>query len=133
MSLNRQQVFDNALNQIRAQNYARSFDADRGCCMYRGPNGVKCAIGVSIPDEDYARVKDDIEEQKAEVVIRLLPELFDGSVDEDFVNELQIIHDEGPGEANKNYAHGPLNPKTFESQMRAFAKEYNLTYTPPQE
>ncbi len=31
----------------------RSVDKTNSYCMYRGPNGLKCAVGYWIPDEDY--------------------------------------------------------------------------------
>ncbi len=44
-----------------------SVDAE-GTCLYRGPNGKKCAIGVLIPDEKYTP---HLEGQRAVEVLHL--------------------------------------------------------------
>ena len=52
MSMTNQQVFDTCLTHLRAQG-RRSTDPISGFCMYRGPDGLKCAIGALIPDTAY--------------------------------------------------------------------------------
>ncbi len=32
----------------------QSYNAQRAKCLYRGPSGLKCAVGYWIPDEDYS-------------------------------------------------------------------------------
>jgi hypothetical protein len=55
-----QEVFDRALSGIRTQGYKPSYgtlpDASpgaMGACLYRGPEGAKCAFGHILPDEVY--------------------------------------------------------------------------------
>lgn len=46
-----QQVFDKAYLGLKAQGFERSHE--NATCLYRGPDGKKCAIGHVIPDEHY--------------------------------------------------------------------------------
>lgn len=50
-----QEIFNVAVEHFRRQGQ-RSVEylgAPGTYCMYRGPNGLKCAIGVFIPDDEY--------------------------------------------------------------------------------
>ena len=49
--MNRQKVFDTVLTHLRTQN-RRAVNGSGGC-VYRSPEGLKCAIGCLIPDELY--------------------------------------------------------------------------------
>lgn len=46
-------VFTKIVNHLRKQNTKSS--NKRGDCLYRGPNGLKCAAGCLIPDELYTK------------------------------------------------------------------------------
>ncbi len=46
-----QEVFDYVVNALRKQGKKSAIYQDQ--CLYRGPNGTKCAAGHLIPDEDY--------------------------------------------------------------------------------
>ena len=46
-----QEVFDKVVNHLRTQG-KRAIDAE-GYCVYRAPDGCKCAAGCLIPDADY--------------------------------------------------------------------------------
>ena len=55
LGLSRQEMFDKVCQHLRTQK-KRSFKSDfnessQGTCVYRGPNGTKCAVGALIPDE----------------------------------------------------------------------------------
>jgi hypothetical protein len=49
-----QQVFDQIATHLLTQNY-RCVDPSRSSlkCLYRGPNGLKCAAGAVIGDDEY--------------------------------------------------------------------------------
>lgn len=48
-----QKIFDTVATHLFTQG-ERSYDrSDPEVCLYRGPNGLKCAVGVLIPDELY--------------------------------------------------------------------------------
>lgn len=46
-----QETFDMICEGLKAQNWQRSAVGTQ--CLYRGPNGRKCAVGLLIPDDDY--------------------------------------------------------------------------------
>lgn len=53
-----QETFDIVVNHLRQQGCKSQEEkldplSDLPRCMYRGPNGTKCAAGILIPDEDY--------------------------------------------------------------------------------
>ena len=49
-----QQLFDTAYLALIVQG-RRSFDAASGDCLYRGPDGTKCAVGHLIDDRTAAK------------------------------------------------------------------------------
>jgi hypothetical protein len=48
-----QEMFDTVARHLLKQNERSINDSRR--CMYRGPRGLKCAVGVLIPDENYSK------------------------------------------------------------------------------
>lgn len=46
-----QQLFNDAFRGIASQDFRQS--ADKGSCMYRGPEGLRCVLGHCIPDDEY--------------------------------------------------------------------------------
>lgn len=48
------EIFDECKAHLLKQN-KQSKDPNSGRCLYRGPNGLKCAAGIFIKDEDYKR------------------------------------------------------------------------------
>lgn len=46
-----QEIFDTVAEHLFRQG-TRSYAMDRGC-LYRGPDGTKCAVGCLIQDDDY--------------------------------------------------------------------------------
>jgi hypothetical protein len=118
--MNNQQAFDTMVQHLRKQRQ-KSRNSGCGTCLYRGPDGLKCAVGVLIPDELYSK------EMEGQAIDRLLiserntfPELsklFDG-VNELLLDGMQDIHD----------FH---EPDRWESHFKSIADEYNLNYTAP--
>lgn len=50
-----QQLFNKSYLGLKAQGFERSVLPFRNrTCVYRGPRGLKCAIGHCIPDEEYS-------------------------------------------------------------------------------
>ena len=139
--INRQEIFDKAMAQIRSQGCKSILSTDT-ICSYRGvsDDGVptKCAIGALIPDELYhpnlegrsltvflsifrTRVFQDlIDPQEYPHQYAGLTALFaEWSEPEtaDFLCDLQRVHDVG--------AHSQ-----FEARAYTFAREHGLIYTP---
>lgn len=92
-----QEIFDEVATKLLAQKY-RSYDMDVGC-VYRGPNGNKCAVGHLIPDDMYRRWMDldplmygsgvqSLVERRNEY----LPPYFKDNVE--LLSRLQRVHDE---------------------------------------
>lgn len=122
MSLTAQQVFDNALNGVRAQNYQASMKGH--ICMYRGPDGLKCGIGHSIPDELYDPKMDNFGGNHSSIEIDVLQDEFNsmsqlfGGLDIHFLSDVQNAHD------------GMLSRDHFEHGMKEIATAYGLVYAP---
>ena len=49
--MNKREIFDKVRDHLLAQN-AKSLTY--GSCLYRGPDGTKCAVGCLIPDDLYS-------------------------------------------------------------------------------
>lgn len=48
-----QEVFDKVAKHLLTQK-AKSMGEDEDTCMYRGANGLKCAVGILIEDDEYS-------------------------------------------------------------------------------
>lgn len=83
--MSKQQTFDKVAAHLRQQQ-AVSEDPN-GDCLYRGPNGLKCAIGALIPDNMYSA---DFEGQSADKIAWVLDQL---GHDVDLCIDLQHVHD----------------------------------------
>lgn len=126
MTLTNQQVFDNALNQVRKQKYMRSINYERECCAYRGEHGLKCAVGASIPDSLYTP---DIENKTAFDLLLRRPfsELF-RHVNSDLLSDLQRLHD---GDIMQGIEPDEDIPQDeFEAGMERLASKWGLVYNP---
>lgn len=94
--LTKQEIFDKVVQHLLTQG-VKSMDEVHGWCMYRGPNGIKCAVGALITDEVYT---DDIENEPAAALFsayrRVLEESGidpDSQETEQLLVALQDIHD----------------------------------------
>lgn len=81
---------ESMINHIKTEFKGKSIDKDAfGTCLYRGPNGTKCAVGIFI--------KDDNEAEKLEGFP--VSQLFFNHLQNDFplnlaaMNDIQMIHD----------------------------------------
>jgi hypothetical protein len=85
--MNAQEIFDTVVTHLLTQN-EQSVGMD-GECLYRGPGGLKCAVGALITDDEYSI---DMEENSAAtVILRFNLDRF--SAHTDLLDELQSIHD----------------------------------------
>jgi hypothetical protein len=109
-----QETFDIVYNAILKQG-CFSYDLAEGC-LYRGPNGVKCAAGHLIPDDKYDPKMEGIDAHLGIVKTILVKEDYDI----EFVRQLQVIHD--------THAGGLLavHFKMWKDHMIGFAEEHNL-------
>ena len=87
-------------------------------CLYRGPNGTKCAIGALITDAEYKEITDHSHEFWGNYGLMIsqtekLQSL--QGLDLTFLEELQIIHDQ-------------YETQDWKNQLEVFAKKYSLQY-----
>lgn len=125
-----QEVFDKACTAIIAQGMRSSedFDNEYSGCLYRGPNGLKCAIGHLLSDEqiEFFGVKE------GNSPLDFHPDLLDQlikSVDtsiftckSDFLNEIQNLHDTCLNSEGDNFVF------EFKAIAKQFAEHAKLNY-----
>ena len=85
--MNRQEIFDKIYLHLIEQG-RKSIDSD-GQCMYRSPDGDKCAIGCLIPDELYTP---ELEGNGANmpIIVDVLRKIYPDMTDEDLVFLLDL-------------------------------------------
>lgn len=111
MKLTQQEIFTTVVKHLLTQNKT-SIDEKHISCLYRGPNGLKCAVGILITDDEYS---EEMECKSVDVLIdeNLLPErLIEHSY---FLQQLQKIHDSG-------------QPKDWEVRLRMLCKTHKLKW-----
>jgi hypothetical protein len=91
MTITKQQIFDRAVEHLRQQR-AQSIDPKTSVCLYRGPDGLKCAIGALIPDELY---QPEMEGLLADEIVKRYPTLASlfSPDSPSLLNSLQHMHD----------------------------------------
>jgi hypothetical protein len=110
-STSKQETFDRVVAHLRQQG-CKSISPD-GVCMYRGPNGTKCAAGCLIPDTKYSSSMENSTVWGTPGVI-----LYGEGHDLDLVRGLQIVHD--------SYC-----VPEWENKLAGLAKRLGLSYTHP--
>lgn len=120
-----QEVFNNAWNAFVVEKSPPSVRNKETNCLYRGPNGLKCAIGVSIPDEIYIERMDTREDSTISSLIEnftSIRQLFE-KIDTNPLQELQTIHDgygTFPRESHEQFT------RKITKDFRRYAKKYKL-------
>lgn len=110
--MNNQEAFDKAVSGVIKQG-SKSFTSNG--CKYRGPNGLKCAVGHLIPNDIY---EPDMETgitylyQEYPVIQKLFKD-----VDLGMLTDLQIAHDKAD---ELNFT------SSFKQIAWEIAKDYNL-------
>lgn len=105
-----QEIFNMAYIGLAKQGFERSFDDETKYCLYRGPDGRKCALGHCIPDEIY---DDELESIALAEVVEKIPDL--SGVDIFFLENLRNCHDKG------------TSPIVMTLHLSAFAEESGLS------
>lgn len=103
-----QEVFDYIANHLLAQN-SRSIDPKTKVCLYRGPEGKKCAAGVLFDDSEYNPDYEGV------VWIALHIDKKFTSKHSALIQELQNMHDNTPA---ANWAF----------DLKQIAYKYNLNF-----
>ena len=144
---NDQEVFNYIVNTLRIQGgpsvviTETRMDVRPAICVYRAPNGRKCAAGQVISDEQFTRCKEGL--QFSRLFSDLTPSTEDGYTLHPLHNlarfttlicAMQAAHDK-PFEfdVEKRYPN-PTDAEwlvQFEAEAEKVAKGRNLVYTPP--
>jgi len=121
--LTRQQIFDKVAEHLLTQ-MERSSDSE-GVCLYRGPNGLMCAAGCLISNQEYDEIIEGDRIDSAVTQIRANPTQLEGlqkirvacgiEGEKSFCRTLQRVHDE-------------REPKDWENTLREIAEESTLEY-----
>lgn len=116
-----QEVFDVVATHLLTQNKKAQHE-ETGECMYRTCDGLRCAVGVLIPDELYdpnmewtgvvtVTERATKTPMQSRLVVAYEPYL-------ELLTSLQTIHDRSL-------------PSEWPGALSNLAKEYRLTFTPP--
>ena len=87
LGMSRQEMYDLMMAHLRNQKVRSE---TKSGCMYRGPNGLKCAIGALIPDSMY---NEKMEGRSPEFLYENFKKLRIRKKDIDFLNDMQELHD----------------------------------------
>lgn len=98
-----QQVFDQAVTHLRSQGVAAKNETHE--CMYRTPNGLKCAAGCFIADSEYRKTMENTPWSA-----------FGPESHKDLIKALQHCHDDN-------------TPSEWESEFERIAQKYKLDYS----
>ncbi len=114
MPTTKQSIFNRAAKHLLNQ-MEKSISPASSMCMYRGPRGLKCAIGVLIPDCDYdskmERGLDHLVDIADDYGLKI-PKYFKRF--RSFLAEIQLIHDRN-------------EPNQWRKALEKFAEAHNLT------
>ena len=115
-----QEVFDIVVNHLFTQGRP-AYDGVQGC-MYRAPDGLRCAVGVLIPDDLYDKA---FEKNPSDYVIQEFfdEDLADWREHKDLLMRLQEIHDACPKTEK-----GTFNLAFLDTDLRNAAAHFSLEY-----
>lgn len=102
--LSTQEAFSKMVTHLRTQG-VKSMDGKNGC-VYRGPNGLMCAVGCLIPDDKYYPMME----------YKPLSHIFKGweRRTQELLSDVQVVHD-------------GCAPSKWEEKLHQVAGEYGLT------
>lgn len=106
--MTKQETFDIVAEHLKEQGIRSSY---RGQCLYHGPNGLKCAAGVLIPD-NYYEERFEGNNASTHIIGSILNRL---GHDIELVNRLQAIHD-------------LCEPHDWDRELSTVARQHGLTY-----
>lgn len=108
-----QEAFTKMVQHLRKQG-CKSQDEAHQTCLYRGPNGLKCAVGALIPDEEYREWWDE----EGVMASRLGTVSLNG-LNHKMLEDMQQTHD-----------HFPVD--RWEEQFKFIAEWHHLSLPPPE-
>jgi hypothetical protein len=88
-----QLLFDTVVKHLLTQNQkSQEVGVEDRICLYRGPGGLKCAVGVLIPDEEYHSEMEGLAANGVEMV-RYFEQKGYSPEQMNMMGSLQQIHD----------------------------------------
>jgi len=92
-----QTAFNKIVKHLKKQGWKKSahpedYVGDEPNCLYRGPDGMSCAIGCLIKDKDYDR---SMEGQEVDNLIDNFSLTYLEEIDLSFLSDMQYFHDGG--------------------------------------
>ena len=123
--MTRQEIFDKVFTHLLTQKYQAI--TDDGQCEYLANNGLKCAVGCLIAEDQLPQVRNtDLVDD-----VRMAPFLRASGIDDssptmDHLVDLQLAHDRSraSGEA-------PFLLRTLAPEFETLAQRHGLTFTIP--
>jgi hypothetical protein len=116
-----QEMFDIIYRHFVINKNPPSYDKETQRCMYRSPNGGKCAVGLFIPDNEYKPEMDSdfwgINVRRLNVRFKLLI----SDANEDFLKKMQDIHDFKSNDTQDVFY------QYVKDQMEEYARDHGLT------
>lgn len=113
-----QEVFDKIWERAKdpRKSLRKPHDPENSLCAYRSPDGLKCFMGVLLPDQNYDPSMDDEKSVPTKTGIGYVKDFIplDLSVSEEHLYRLQRIHDS-------------WEPENWRSRLIAFATSQHLT------
>lgn len=126
--LTEQTVFDTVVEHFKKQK-VRAVD-EQGACVYKAPDGLKCAVGILLTDEDNPLKLNGYGSVPNLIAVGLLPERllpFAGGEDEEIefpeslLCRLQVIHD-----VTAQFESDGLVSKPVGEALKKLAKDFKL-------
>ncbi len=113
----KQSVFNTVVTHLLTQK-AHATDPKKGC-VYRTPEGLKCAVGCLIKPECYDQAFEGYTADSL-MVKPAVESSLGFEVDTGFLCKLQTIHDDNP-------------PERWHQRLQSFAFAHHLNFNPPNE
>jgi hypothetical protein len=88
-----QEVFDHVADHMLRQGVKSQ--NEWGNCLYRGPNGLMCAAGCLIGDDEY---NPDMDSEEQNTWSSMIEREFAPETHHELISTLQLIHDSAPPE-----------------------------------
>jgi hypothetical protein len=117
-----QQWFNKAYRGLRDQEFRGSIIMSMGdvpTCKYRGPNGLKCAVGFLLDDENAA-LYDRKNITPSEAIFKIDGKTL-STVESNFLRKLQHAHDDAVGFL------GEAEEGLMARNLKQLAKDFSLT------
>lgn len=119
-----QEIFDKVVTHLRTQGEQASIlKSDGGySCRYRTEDGLKCAVGCLIPDDDYSPSMEGT--YASSVISRNRDKLSYLSPHLALLDDLQAVHDDRSHWSVQGFS------SSGEGALASIALSFSLTYTP---